>query len=144
MLLTDATGRKVVSTSTAETVGEIADFVIDPQSHTVVAVTLKKASSGDIVLWSDLTALGADAATVTGAEVITGANDAVAALSGKDRRLLGKRVLDTLGQELGSITDVEFDPDTGVVTALVLAGGNIAGSRLVGIGSYAAIVHADR
>ena len=117
MLFTEATGRKVVSTSTAETVGQISDFVIDPQSHTVVAVTLKKAGSGDTVLWSDITAFGADAVTVAGAEVITDANDAVAALSGKDRRLLGKRVLNTIGEDLGPVTDVDFDPDTGAVTA---------------------------
>ena len=46
-------GRKVVSTSTAETVGQVADFVIDAQSRTVVAVTLNKTERGDTVLWSE-------------------------------------------------------------------------------------------
>ncbi len=142
MLITEATGRKVVSTSTAETVGQISDFVIDPQSHTVVAVTLKRADRGDTVLWSDISAFGADAVTVTGAETITEANDAVAALSGNGRRLLGKRVLNTIGEDLGPVTDVDFDPRTGAVTAIVLANGDVAGDRLIGIGSYAAIVHA--
>ena len=142
MLFTDATGRQVVSTSTAETVGQIAEFVIDPQSHTAVAVTLKNADSGDTVLWTSITAFGADAVTVTGTAVIIDANDAVAALSGKDRRLLGKRVLNTIGEDLGPVTDVDFDPDNGAVTALVLATGDVPGDRLIGIGSYAAIVHA--
>jgi len=142
MLFTDATGRQVVSTSTAETVGQIAEFVIDPQSHTVVAVTLKNADSGDTVLWTSITAFGADAVTVTGTAVIIDANDAVAALSGKDRRLLGRRVLNTIGEDLGPVTDVDFDPDNGAVTALVLATGDVPGDRLIGIGSYAAIVHA--
>ena len=142
MLFTQAAGRKVVSISTAETVGRVADFVIDPQSRSVVAVTLNKTDGGDTVLWTKITAFGADAVTVAGAEMIIDANEVVAALSGKDRRLLGKRVLSTFGQDLGPITDVDFDPDTGAVTALVLATGDVAGDRLIGIGSYAAIVHA--
>lgn len=145
MLFTDAAGRQVVSTSTAETVGQIAEFVVDPQSHTVVAVTLKKTDSGDTVPWSSITAFGVDAVTVTAAEVIIDAHDAdaaVAALSGKDRRLLGKRVLNTIGEDLGPVTDVDFDPDTGAVNSLVLATGDVAGDRLIGIGSYAAIVDA--
>ena len=64
-------------------------------------------------------------------------------MSGKDQRLLGKRVLTTFGEDLGPVTDVDFDPDSGAVISLVLAGGDISGNRLIGIGSYAAIVHAS-
>lgn len=142
MLFTEATGRKVVSTSTAETLGQISDFVIDPQSRTVVAVTLKKTDRGDTVLWPSITAFGPDAVTIPGAEVIIDANETIAAMSGKDRRLLGKRVLNTIGKDLGPVIDVDFDPDTGAVTALVLVSSRLAGDRLIGIGSYAAIVHA--
>lgn len=142
MLFTQATGRKVVSTSTAETVGQIADFVVDPQSHTVVALTVKKADHGDTILWSQISAFGSDAVTVTGAETIIDANSAVAELAGKDRRLLGKRVLTSAGEDLGAVTDVEFDPDSGAIAALTLAGGPVQGNRLIGIGSYAAVVHA--
>ena len=41
------------------------------------------------------------------------------------------------------MTDAEFDPATGRLTALILATGTVGGERLIGIGSYAAIVHAD-
>jgi sporulation protein YlmC with PRC-barrel domain len=141
MLFSEASGRKVVSTSTAETVGQVADFVIDPQSRSIVALTVKKTPHGDTLLWPSISAFGADAVTVPGAEVLIDANDAVAALSGKDQRLLGKRVLDTAGVDLGAVADVEFDPDTGALTALALAGGAIGGERLIGIGSYAVVVH---
>jgi len=142
MLFSEASGRKVVSTATAETVGQIAEFVIDPQSHTVIALTLKKADRGDTVLWGNLTAFGADAVTVSDVEMISEANDAVADLSGKAQRVLGKRVLTTGGEDLGQVADVDFDPDTGVITALTLPSGPIAGERLIGIGSYAAVVRA--
>ncbi len=141
MLFSEASGRNVVSTSTAETVGQVADFVIDPQSRSIVALTVKKTSHGDTVLWPSISAFGADAVTVPGAEVLIDANDVVAALSGKDQRLLGKRVLNTAGEDLGAVSDVEFDPATGVLTALSLASGAIGGERLIGIGSYAVVVH---
>jgi len=64
-------------------------------------------------------------------------------LSSKDHRVLGKRVLATTGDELGTVVDVEFDPHTGTVSALVLAAGEIAGVRLIGVGSYAVIVQAE-
>lgn len=143
MRFSEASGRAVVSQSTAETVGQVADFVIDPQSHSIVAVTLKKTQHGDTVLWSALTAFGVDAVTIPEAEAIVDASDAVAALSGKDHRLLGKRVLNTDGEDLGKVTDAEFDPATGRLTAVVLANDSVRGDRLIGIGSYAAIVHAD-
>ncbi len=141
MRFTEATSRKVVSTSTAETVGQIADFVIDPRSHTVVAVTVKKTDAGDTVLWPRITAFGTDAVTVAGAEAVVDANDVVADLASKDHRLLGKRILTTAGEDLGPVTDVEFDPTSGAVVAVIAATGEIAGGRLIGIGSYAAIVH---
>ncbi|MFC7754785.1 PRC-barrel domain-containing protein [Tsukamurella soli] len=64
-------------------------------------------------------------------------------LCGKDHRALGKRLLDTNGDELGRVDDVEFDPRSGDVTALVLADGRVPGTRLVGIGSYAVVVQHD-
>jgi sporulation protein YlmC with PRC-barrel domain len=143
MRFSEALGREVVSSSTAETVGQVAEFVIDPQSHSIVAVTVKKTQHGDTVLWTALSAFGDDAVTVPGAEVILDANDAVAALAGKNQRLVGKRVLNTDGEDLGPVTDAEFDPATGQLTALLLANDVVRGERLIGIGSYAAIVHAD-
>ncbi|MEO6414027.1 MAG: PRC-barrel domain-containing protein [Pedococcus sp.] len=143
MKFSEASGREVVSRATAETLGQVAEFVIDPQSHSIIAVTLKKTQHGDTVLWGVLSAFGVDAVTVPGVEVILDANDAVAALAGKNQRLLGKRVLNTDGEDLGAVADVEFDPATGRLTALLLANGAVRGELLIGIGSYAAIVHAD-
>ena len=42
MKFSDATGRQVVSTSTAATVGKIDEFVVDPQLRAVVAVTAEE------------------------------------------------------------------------------------------------------
>lgn len=143
MLFSEASGRKVVSTSTAETLGQIADFVIDPQTRSLVALTVKKTDHGDTLLWSRITAFGSDAVTVPAAEAIFDADDAVAALSGKDHHPIGKRVLTTAGEDLGSVADVDFDPENGRLITLTLATGGIAAERLIAIGSYAAVVHPD-
>ncbi|MGV8910808.1 MAG: PRC-barrel domain-containing protein [Propionicimonas sp.] len=143
MLYTQVTGRKVVSTSTAETVAQVAALVVDPRSHRVVAVSVKKADHGDTLLWNDITAFGTDAVTITGPEVIREANDAVKDLSGKVHDLLGKRVLNTFGEDLGTLSDVRFDPASGAVEALLLPGRDVSGAQLIGIGSYAVIVHGD-
>ncbi len=142
-LFSDATGRQVVSTTTAATLGKVDELMIDPHARAVVAVRLKKAGDKDTLRWADITAFGADAVTVSGADKLAEASSGLAGLSSKDHRAIGKRVLSTTGDELGTVDDIEFDPDTGTITALVLADGQVPGVRLVGIGSYAVIVQAE-
>ncbi|MGU3435774.1 PRC-barrel domain-containing protein [Actinomycetes bacterium M1A6_2h] len=140
MLFSEAKGRKIVSTTTADTVGKIHGFVVDAESRSVLAVTVKKADSGDTLAWPNIAGFGADAVTVTGADQISAADAEVQARSGKDKAVLGKRVLSTGGAELGSVKDVEFDPSTGSITSLVLESSSVPGAGLIGIGSYAVVV----
>jgi sporulation protein YlmC with PRC-barrel domain len=140
MRFSEATGRQVVSTSTAKTVGVIDEFIVDARRRAVVAISLKKTEGGDTLLWTDIAAFGADAVTVTSVAKIVDAAPAIVALSGKESRLVGKRVLTADGDDIGTVDDVEFDADTGTITSLLLAGGDVAGARLVGVGSYAVVV----
>ncbi len=143
MLFSDADGHKVVSTSTAGTVGKVHGFVVDPTRRMVVALELKKTESGDTLAWEDVTAFGADAVTVPDAERIGEASEAVAALTGKDHRLIGKRALSDAGDELGKVKDVAFDPETGEITGVVVDKEELVGGRLVGVGSYAVVIKAS-
>lgn len=144
MRFSETKGRKVVATSTADTVGQVRGFLVDPASRSVVALRLKKSDHGDVLRWTSLTAVGADAITIGAAAAITDLDDDLRALGGKGRRMLRKRVLTTAGFELGSVSDVEFDPGTGSLTAILLgAAGEISADRLVGIGSYAVVVLAQ-
>ncbi len=143
MLFSEARGHKVVSTRTADTVGRVKDFVVDPATRRVVALEVRKSAEGDTLLWADLGAFGADAVTVAEASSIGAAGDDIAALTGKDHRLVGKRVLSSVGDELGTVSDVEFDHESGAVTALVLGSASVVGARLVGVGSYAVVVTAE-
>lgn len=144
MRFKDAEGRKVVSTATAGTVGKVDDFVVDVSAPAVVAVRLKKTNDGDILRWPDILAFGVDAVTVeTEAKVVESAQE-LAPLLEKSNQLLGKLLLSTVGDELGKVDDVEFDAATGAITALVPDHGvEIAGRRMVGIGSYAVVVEAE-
>jgi uncharacterized protein YrrD len=140
MRFSEAIGRQVVSTTTAATVGRLDEFVVDPRLHAVVALRLKKVDDGDTLAWGGITAFGADAITVSGADVLTAADPSIEALSGKHHQIIGNRTLTTGGDDLGKVSDVEFDPETGVITAVILAGGEVEGVRLVGVGSYAVVV----
>lgn len=144
MRFSDADGRKVVSTATAETVGKVHDYVIDPQGPNVVALLLKKTDEGDTLRWADVLAFGTDAVTVEGADKITATGDDLTPLLDKRNHLHKKRVLSTLGDELGAVKDIDFDPATGSIISLVLDDkSEVAGKRLVGVGSYAVVVEAE-
>lgn len=143
MRFSESEGHKVVSTSTAETVGKVSGFVVDPATRAVCALEVKKATSGDVLPWAHVIAFGADAVTVTGPESISQADEAVAALRGKDHRLIGKRVLSTEGDDLGEVTDVAFDGNTGMLIRLEMGTAEVSGVRLRGVGSYAVVVTAE-
>ncbi len=141
MRISETIGRKIVSTSSAETVGTVDNLIVDPKRHSVVAVQVKKAASGgDALPWNEITAFGVDAVTVTSSGAVSESDEDVAALMSKDHRLIGKRVLSAAGDELGTLVDVDFDPEAGSVRALLLDTAEVAGDRLVGVGSYAVVV----
>ena len=140
MRFSEAAGRQVVSTSTADTVGRVDDFVVDPRRRAVVALSLKKTNGGDTLLWTDIAGFGTDAVTISNADKIVDAAPAIIALSGKEHRLVGKRVLTAGGDDIGTVDDVEFDADTGAITSLLQSSGDVSGARLVGVGSYAVVV----
>ncbi|MTD14868.1 hypothetical protein GIS00_13055 [Nakamurella sp. YIM 132087] len=143
MLFSETTGRKVVSTSTADTVGVVHSLVVDPASRSVVALSLSKTAGPATMLpWSSLTAVGADAVTVPGLSSVVAPDDHLALLSDKHHTLLKKRVLTTQGQEIGTVRDVDFDQATGALQSLLLEQLVVPGAALLGVGSYAVVVQA--
>lgn len=136
-------GRKVVSTATADKVGKVNGFVLDPATRSVVALVLKKTESGSVVRWTDLVAVGSDAVTVADTAVIVEPDEALEALGGKRGAVLKKVVLDDDGRAIGKVTDLDLDPDSGALRELVLDERTVVGERLLGVGSYAVVVRAD-
>ena len=143
MRFSEAEGHAIVSTTTAETVGRVDGLLVDPVTRRVVALQVKKAASGDTLLWEHLTGVGTDAVTVTGADRSGAASGVAATLGGKAHALRGKRLLSAAGDELGKVGDVEFDPVSGAITGILAKRLSVAGDRLIGVGSYAVVVAAD-
>lgn len=144
MRFSEAKGRKVVAKSTAESVGQVRDFLVDPAGRSVVALRLKKTEHGEILRWQDVTAFGTDAATIADPDVITGLDSDLADLADKRRSLLKKRVLTSGGDQIGHVADIAFDPDTGRLTTILLQeGGSVEAEHLLGVGSYAVVIRED-
>lgn len=143
MLWSDIKGRKVVSTASAERVGKVKEIVVDGVAHQVAGFVLKRTQSGSVLPWADVQGLGADALTVASGEVVVDADERVDALRDKRDTVLGKRVLSVLGDELGTVKDLDVEPSTGTVVSLVLERRSVPGTDVRGVGSYAVVVAAQ-
>jgi|GEM_PF-2182311 len=137
MRWSEALGREVVDTSTAQAVGAVDALVIDAQASSIIGLVI-----GDqIASWADTGGIGSDAVTISGPEPLRAPRTATeeGAVAGRTRPL-AKPILTEDGYGLGHLTDIEFDPGTGSVQQLITADDRIAGSRLMGAGSFAVIV----
>ncbi|MGH3801653.1 MAG: PRC-barrel domain-containing protein [Pseudonocardiaceae bacterium] len=142
MLFSQARKRDVVNTATATRVARVDGFVVLPGPARVALLRLGKVSgAGTLLAWDDLQGFGPDAVTVATDAVIRPARDALEQRAeDNDLEILGKRVLTERGMELSTVTDVDFDPETGAVTMLITKTETIAGERLIGLGGHAAVV----
>ncbi|MEU7576832.1 hypothetical protein AB0B50_04420 [Streptomyces sp. NPDC041068] len=140
MLLSETVGRPVVSASDATRVGTVAGVVVAPEAARITAVRLDGVKGrGDVVAWADVSALGPDAVVVGSAMAARYSS----AGSAKAQNLLGKRLLTELGESAGTLADVSFDPESGLVEALHTSRGvRLPGGGLLGIGAYAVVVRA--
>lgn len=144
MLFSQARKRPVVNTATANRVARVDSFVVLPGPARVALLRLGKVSgAGTLLSWDDVQGFGPDAVTVATDAVIRPARDVLEQRAeDNDLEIVGKRLLSEQGTELGTVTDVDFDPETGAVTSLITKTDTISGQRLIGLGGYAAVVSA--
>lgn len=139
MLLSQVLGHPVISAEDARPAGQVAGLGIDPRTRRITELYLRDAKSGgDSVPWTLVRGMGPDAVivdTAAATEAVRGGSHSRA-----DKKLLGKRVLTEYGEDIGTLTDITFDPDTGSVGDLHVGREQFPGSRLVGLGSYALIL----
>jgi uncharacterized protein YrrD len=142
MLFSQARKRNVVNITTATRVARVDGFVVLPGPARVALLRLGKVSgAGTLLAWEDVQGFGPDAVTVATDAVIRPARDAVEQRAeDNDLEIMGKRVLTERGMEIGPVTDVDFDPETGAVTSLITKTETIDGRRLIGLGGYAVVV----
>ena len=112
---TAATGRKVLSRASAEELGKLTQLLVDVGDRRVAQLVVGKGRRARSVDWEHVTGFGPDAVMLDDAASLV-TRDATTA--GAD--LLGQRALSELGNELGWVDDVIFDPTTGAILSLVV------------------------
>jgi uncharacterized protein YrrD len=147
--LRSAIGRRVVSATSAEEIGELKAVVVDQPPRRIVAVQVAGSKRKPAMVgWSDLAGFGPDAVMVGSEDAVRRtADDAETGAARGELSLLGARVLDDAGDEHGVVDDVAFDAETGALVAVTTAGAGELGSRfeaadLLGFGTYALVVRA--
>jgi sporulation protein YlmC with PRC-barrel domain len=143
--LTNALGRKVVSRTTAEELGDLVQIVIDVKRRQVTSLVVGKGRKALLVDWEQISGFGPDAVMVADDDALHPPRDdhEEAAADGK-LELIGKRTLSDAGNALGEISDVIFDTDSGAVETLVIGDRELPAKSLLGVGSYAAVVTAPK
>lgn len=137
----DARGRKVVSRATARNLGEVGHLVVDAAQRRITAVVVGRGKKAQLIDWPQLSGFGPDAVMVGDDDALRPPGDdrERAAADGK-LDLVGRRTLTELGNELGVLEDITFDPATGAVETLVVGGRAVPAESLLGYGSYAAVL----
>ena len=136
-----ATGRKVVSRASAQDLGTVGHFLVDAKERRIAAVVVGRGKKAQLVDWEHVSGFGADAVMVSDEAALRSPRDDWER-SGADGKLdlVGKRVLTERGNELGTLEDVTFDPETGILQELRIAGRDIPAPSLIGGGSYAIVI----
>jgi uncharacterized protein YrrD len=139
---TRVSGRGVVASDTAESIGSVKGFVLDARGRQIEAIHIDGHGKKALILdWAAIKAFGADAVmATTGDDPSTIENEHQKAAVKGAVALLGARVLTVDGREIGPVTDVEFDTISGAVVGVVTAQGLIDPDRLRSLGSYALVV----
>ncbi len=138
-----ATGRKVISRSSAEELGRVTHVVVDAGRRRVSSVIVGKGRKARIVDWERLSGFGPDAVVVDGEDALRSpAGDVERAAAGGDLDLLGKLALSERGNAAGRIDDVIFDPATGELETVVVGTQERPAAELLGAGSYAVVLGA--
>lgn len=140
MKASELLGRGILDLATATTIGQVDDVVITTATRRVAGLRLAKSTAGDWLAWDQLSAVGPDAITVESAERLTPFLDDGSTRALRANGALGGRVLSDEGRDMGLLADVEFDDD-GALTGVLVGDAALPPESLLGIGTYATIVH---
>ena len=131
-----ASGRRVVSRTTAEELGKLAHIVIDVKRRRVTSLVVKKGRKAVLIAWDQVSGFGPDAVMIADETALHEPRDdhEHAAADGK-LDLVGKRTLSDTGNDLGTVTDVVFEPNTGAIESILVDDREEPAAALLGAGS---------
>lgn len=147
MNVSELLGKPVLDLSTATTVGRIDDVVLDVPGRRLHGLRVgKSTSAGEWLAWDDIKAVGSDAVTIDAFDRVGAIPAELPGCWLRGDKALGGRVLSDGGRELGSLTDIDLDAESGALQSVVLGDRRLEADSLQGIGTYATVVRdpADR
>jgi len=136
-----ASERKVISRTSAEELGTLAHIVVDVKRRQIASLVVGKGRKALLIAWEQVSGFGPDAIMIADDTALQEPRDdgEQAAADGK-LELIGKRALSDSGNDLGNVTDVVFDPDTGAIQSILVDDREYPAVSLLGAGSFAVIV----
>lgn len=140
---TAVSGRRVVSRTSAEQLGELSHVVVDVNLRRAAFLVVGKRRKALLVAWEHVSGFGPDAIMVTDEGALYAPrDDRERAAAEGNLELVGRRALSDMGNDLGEVTDVVFDPASGLIETIVLGDREEPAASLLGAGSFAAIIRA--
>ncbi|WP_030230674.1 MULTISPECIES: PRC-barrel domain-containing protein [unclassified Streptomyces] len=136
MLFSQARGLPVLTLAEAEEIGVLRSLTVDAPSGVVTHVRVRgrHPRRETVLAWGALHAVGPDAVLVR--------SPTAPAEVPPHHELPGLRILSETGDQLGTVQDVVFEPETGRIEAVRTVHGDLPADRLLGLGEYALVVRA--
>ena len=142
--LSEADGEPVLSRESAERVGKVRHLVIDVAERRIAALHVDgRRRKARLVDWDAVTGFGPDSVIIDSERSLRAPEEGeeLEVASGH-RDLDGRMVLSDEGVELGRITDVVFDEESGALITIVTEDGEHPAARLRALGPYCMILAA--
>lgn len=115
-------GKKVIIKETGEQVSQVEDLLYDPINQEIVGYLVDPGgwfAKAKIILTGDVDVVGHDAVMIKSSEAVTNASDIpqdeYANITTRENTLTNTKVITDDGNDVGSISDIYFDPKTGKV-----------------------------
>jgi uncharacterized protein YrrD len=124
-------GKPVVSYSTGRRIDTIKDLIFDQNSNRLLGFLISEGgwfSSPLVLLLKDVLAIGVDAVIISSKDNVFEAKQVpeISKILEYNNVLKGTRILTTDGRNLGTMVDLYFDNETGIVEGYEVSGGMFA------------------
>lgn len=123
----DIIGRPILAQDSGRYLGEVREVVVDLANTSVLGVVVLRGRWFQTVWFlpfEDIASCGDGALLVESEDALIARSDYDQRASA-DGRLVGKRILDATGRDVGTLDDIFFDPRTRQVTGYQVSGGLI-------------------
>lgn len=127
----EAIGKLVVAYNTGRRIARIRDLIFDENSNQLLGFVVEEGgwlSSARVIPFNQIQAIGTDAIVVPSEEAVVRAKKVpeISKILRHNNVLKGTRIMTVNGSDLGTMVDLYFDDETGVVEGYEVSGGLFA------------------